>query len=190
MWHHTQKATGKPWRQQMSEQPYDETRPAGALSAEATVSQPQDAPGGQPEPEAEPIRADEPVVLTPVDPTSPETPSAGSAGQDASSGQDAPGSTPADALPPDVPRTMAEATMGDTGEPISSTTAHPSALVRLRDVYAIVENWAARHPAIERFVAAGLKSDLSTAERVNEGGGVAPVGETQAQDAEAPAAGS
>jgi hypothetical protein len=82
----------------------------------------------------------------------------------------------------DVPRTMAEATMGDTGEPISSTTAHPSVLVRLRDVYAIVENWAARHPAIERFVAAGLKSDLSTAERVNEGGGVAPVGESAHED--------
>lgn len=81
-----------------------------------------------------------------------------------------------------MPRTMAEATMGDTGEPISSTTAHPSVLVRLRDVYAIVENWAARHPEIGRFIAAGLKSDMSTAERVNEQGGVAPVGETQAAE--------
>jgi hypothetical protein len=119
---------------------------------------------------AEPFRADEPRVIDPGQPrdaTDPEPLDAGNA--EVRTEQN-------------VPRTMAEATMGDNPDaPISSTTAHPSVLVRLRDVYAIVENWAARHPMIERFVAAGLKSDLSTAERVNDQGGVAPVG-TQSTD--------
>jgi hypothetical protein len=83
-----------------------------------------------------------------------------------------------------VPVTMAEATMGDTGDPISSLAVHPSTLVRLKDIYEAVENWAARHPEIARFLAADLKSSISVAERVNEQGGAAPVG-ASAQDAQA-----
>jgi hypothetical protein len=78
---------------------------------------------------------------------------------------------------------MAEATMGDDPDkPLSSVSTHPSVLVRLRDVYAHVENWAARHPEIARFIAADLKSSLSTAERVNEAGGAEPVGDVQVPD--------
>jgi hypothetical protein len=72
---------------------------------------------------------------------------------------------------------MAEATMGDNPEaPVSSLAVHESTLVRLRDVYEHIENWAARHPELARFLAAELKSNIGTAERVNDQGGAAPVG--------------
>jgi hypothetical protein len=84
-----------------------------------------------------------------------------------------------------APVTMAEATAGEDN--LSSVTVHPGVLVRLADVYAHVENWFARHPEVSRVLGAELKSAIGTAERVNSGGGYAPVGNVPVQAPEPPA---
>lgn len=149
--------------------PYDYPMEPRGDAVTETASTPPTASAGEPEPE--PIRADEPVVLTPVDPTPVQDgPSAGDAPD---SGASSTGDAPPE--PASAPKTMAAATMGDDPDsPISSDTVHEGVLVRLRDVYMHVENWAARHPEIARFLAADLKSSLSTSERINDAGS-APV---------------
>lgn len=183
-----------------SEQPPNPTPPAGP-AREPDAGDSQDAPGSE---IAEPVRADEPVIITPVEqepaygPANPATaePPARQDGpaSDAPPAEDPPGyAPPPDAQPIDsgnaevvtdetLPKTMAEATMGDNPDaPVSSVHVHEGVLVRLKDVFAHIENWAARHPELARFIAADLKSSISTAERVNDQGGAAPAGDTTAQ---------
>lgn len=140
----------------MTEQPTQPLPPEPAPPSE------QPAPAPEPAPEPAPA-PDEPAVTGPA--PAPEA--------------------PADAAPEPVPApplTVADATAGDDpANPLSSVTVHPGVLVRLADVLAHVENWAARHPEIERFLAFELKSNIASAERLNDIGGAAPAGDTQEQ---------
>jgi hypothetical protein len=137
---------------------------------------------------AEPVPADEPVIITPVGQPPVGDPTAGSASGDATDGGQSAGSGAApqpeqgDQVSGTAPVTMAEATSG--GDPaLSSVTVHPGILVRLRDIYAIVENWFARNPAISRELGADLKGAVGNAERLNDVAGAAPVGDTTEQTA-------
>lgn len=109
-------------------------------------------PGMQPEPQPAPVpaeetasapptapKADEPGTLAPADPTPPGLSPAGDA-------------SPEDGAP--------------TGDALSAVDVHPSVLVRLADVLAVVENWFARHPEVDRGSAADLKSSAGTIERL------------------------
>lgn len=130
------------------------------------------------------MRADEPVIITPVEQPDPTT-------ADSSAPQDGPSSDAppaAEVSGSDLPQTVAEATATDPADPVSadnplsSVTVHEGVLVRLRDVYAHIENWAARHPEISRLIGYDLKSALGTVERVGPNGEAAPVGDTSAQE--------
>ena len=170
--------------------------PTSPPSPQPSATQDGLAPGGQPgadgtgpEAESQPIRADEPVVLQPVEQNiqlgdqanAQDTVSAVPEAQDPQVGgvgaeqPDVP-----DTEPVSPPVTMAEATSGGQAE-LSSVTVHQGVLVRLADVFAHVENWFARNPQVSRELGADLKSGLGTLERLNNVGGAAPVGDTAEQ---------
>lgn len=135
----------------------DPASPAGDSAEDTTAS-------ASPEPAApetlssspesdqpEPVPADEPVVITPVEQPDPSPEQAG----------------PTSDAPP------AEASSG----PPPAAPDGQTFLVRLEDVLAHVRNWFARHPEVAREAETELSSAITTSERLDAGGGAAPVGD-------------
>jgi hypothetical protein len=143
---------------------------------------PQQVPPGSPQEQPAPQPA-QPVPTDPGAPQGAERPYQAADAPDGSLPGSAPDpATPAPAEPepaaPDEPTTVAPVTTApvpdappqETGV-VTAASAHPSVMVRFRDVLAHIENFLARHPEL-RGLEADLKSGLATIEQ--QGGPAAP----------------
>lgn len=131
-------------------QPQPSFTPAPSLTGEQPQPQPEQPPAESPEQPAT-VPADEPVVITPVDPSpAPDGPSSAEPPKDGPSGSPA------------------------QDEPVDAAAIHPSILVRLADVVRHVENFLARHPQLAAEAGADLSSGVKTIERVNQAPGSSP----------------
>jgi len=128
---------------------------------------------GQYAPPPAPVGQETPNPPEPVA-TEPEVPSPAPAAETAPVADDPATAAP---VPPDVPESD-EPDPSQPGGVITADNVHPSVLVRLRDVLAHVEHFAARHPHLKGLFEADLKSALATIEP-QQAGPVPPTTENE-----------